>query len=255
MLTISEIIRLHSDFRRILIRFKHGLGDALMFNATCLKALREAFPDVEFAFSTHLGQQDVFGEIDEGGKYDAVFDLAFPMAEYDSGNETKAEKCARIETGAAFKVEDYRLNQSFTNPLVALHFHSTCLKALCIPDDFAKRLWEQIEDEGFIPIDTHLRHPTDNAPPMAEWQSRNLEGIKATVPKLLGLIGACNGFIGTSSGNFFCALSMLEARKIMFIKTAFDVEKLTRLPVWVIDANRQYDKCKVHDFLESLKVK
>jgi hypothetical protein len=44
-------------YKKVLLIFHHGLGDAIMFHATCYKALCEKYPNIEFYLDTHLGQE------------------------------------------------------------------------------------------------------------------------------------------------------------------------------------------------------
>ena len=240
-------------YHKVLVKFHHGLGDTMMFYAGPYHALRCKYPNVQFFLDTHCGQEKYFGKPSTRDEdYDIVFDISFPCAEWDSGDETKAQKCARLETGVPFAIENCTLPHKVANPLVGVHFISTCIKEVCCPEEFAKKIWEQIAEEGMIPIDTHMKHANANSDTF-DFAKRNVQDISAEVGKLFGLLKACNGFIGVSSGNFLSSLYCLQPKHIMYIKTSFAANKLTKIPVWEIDANKPYDRAKVHDFLTYLK--
>ena len=50
--TLADILKAHPEYKRILLKFYHGLGDAIAFHANCLPALRRAFPGREFSVDT-----------------------------------------------------------------------------------------------------------------------------------------------------------------------------------------------------------
>ncbi len=44
--TLAEILAGHPEYKRILLKFYHGMGDAIMFYANCLPALERTFPNL-----------------------------------------------------------------------------------------------------------------------------------------------------------------------------------------------------------------
>jgi len=255
--TIKEYLTEHPEAKHVLIKFHHGLGDALMFHAGPLQALRRAFPDVTFSVHTHCGQEELFGVVNENeSDYEAAFELNFPCAEWDAGSISKPEKCAMVETGVPFDTEEYgEICPKTYNPFVGLHFHSTCIEGLRCREETAKEIWGQLEAEGMIPIDTHMAHCHDNRGKAPDWARRNMDGIKATPHRLMGVMASLCGFIGTPSGNFFAALSQLPPDRVMYLYTNFKAEKLTKLPVWQLDVRNGYDKLALNKFIEHLKGK
>lgn len=244
-------------YRKVLLKFHHGLGDAMMFNAVCLNALKKAYPEIEFHYSTHLGQEELFGFHSENPEdYDIAFEFRFPMAEWDKTDETKAEKCLREEIGLEPSGEYYASPVRFKSPFVALHFFSTCM-----PNSIGFRnepemikIWKMVEEHGFVPIDTHMRHQFDNSKnKLYSFQTRNMEGIPANISTLGGVLSVCRGFIGVASGNFPLALSILPPENILFIRTGFSVKKITRLPIEEFNPRNPQEWRKLDSFLERLK--
>lgn len=245
------------NYKRVLIIFKHGLGDAIMFYGTCYKALVAKYPNISFTYSTHCGQEEMFGKVDnDPDHYDIAFKFKYPCAEWDNGNETKNEKCARVEIGLEMPLEeDYTLPKTFQSPLVGLHFNSTCLSKMNTPYDFAKKLWNQILDAGLIPIDTHMRHMYDNKKSIVHdfEQSRRIDNVPATIGKLLGLMSTLRGFAGVSSGNLFCACSILPPSRILYLLSEFSIRKSLHLDVLEINTRKPYDAGIVKEWLDRLK--
>ena len=243
-------------YKKVLLIMNHGLGDAVMFYSTCYKTLQQKYPDIQFSFQTHLGQEQIFEPVNKNqNDYDIVFKFKFPCAEWDKTNETKAEKCARTELGIQLNPENYTLPKKFNSPLIGVHFNSTSCPHMNVPKAFAEQLWNQIIEEGFIPFDTHMRHRFDNHNSIIHpfEECRRIDNIPATTTKLLGLLSACSGFAGVPSGNMPCALSVLPPEKILYITSVFPASKLTRLPVHEINWKKGYDSSIIHDWLQCIK--
>lgn len=243
-------------YKKVLLIMNHGLGDAFMFYSNCYKALTERYPDIEFHYDTHLGQEDLFGHVDKNPEhYDIAFKFVFPCSEWDSTDLTKSEKCMQVEIGLEPTGECYNIDNKFKSPLVGIHLNSTCCPAMNVPVDFASRLWDQIIYSGLIPIDTHMRHYFDNKHSVVYpfEQCRRVDNIPATLPKLMGLLGACTGFAGVPSGNFFCALSLFPPEKILFLVSEFPANKITRLPVHELNWREGYNEQVVQNWLDCLK--
>ena len=246
------------NYHNVLIVFHHGLGDAVMFWATCMKALKKRYPTIAFSYATHLGQEDIFGNVDGNpASYDIAFKLAYPCSEWGSRDETKSEKCAREELGLPLPlVEEYSLPVQFKSPLVGVHFNSTCCSRLNAPVDVARRLWNQIQEEGFIPIDTHMRHKNDHPDKSLVHQfeqCRRVDDVPATIDKLVGLLSCLRGFAGVPSGNIACALAMMPAERILYLSSEFGKSRQIHLNCFEMNVKKPYDKGIVREWLEELK--
>ena len=243
-------------YKKVLLIQHHGLGDAFMFYATCYKQLCKSYPDIQFILNTHLGQQELFGYSDSNvNDYDIAFKFVFPCSQWGSLEQTKWQKCGRVQIGSEIKIQDYKINKEFKSPLIGIHLNSTCDKRINCPKQFAQKLWNQIIAEGLIPIDTHMRHKNDNKRSVIHEfeQCRRIDNIPADINKLMGILSVCRGFAGVSSGNLFCALSVLPPQKILYLKTEFSINRLTRLPIKQIDCRKPYDEKAVHEWIENLK--
>ncbi len=258
--TLADILGDHPEYRRILLKFFHGLGDAIDFYANCLPALKQAFPGREFSIETQLGQELYFGDVNPDEKaYDLSVFIIFPCAEWDKDcDETKAERCARVELGIRIPPDTPNRYWEITrgrepSPLVGVHFLSTSNDAVSCPEATARLIWEKIEKRGLIPLDTHFRHHGATlARDVFAWENRTVQDVPATVGKLFGLMWSLGGFAGVSSGNFWTALCALDPRKILYIETEFPVRKLTHIPIKSINA-ADPDEAVIEDWLNEIE--
>ena len=225
-------------YKKVLIRFHHGLGDTVLFYASGgIDKLREMFPDIEIAFHTALGQEEIFGSVDNDvTHYDIVFEPRMPLSEWDKEPWNKAEKCLHVEFGipVEFGRSVWRLPNAYGNRLIGFHFHSTCMRNLTVNEASALKVWQYVQNKGFVALSTHMRH-RNNHTTLYRFESSNVIDEPARVSKLFGLIKACAGFAGTASGNFHSALALLPPEKILFLKTDFDVSRITHLPIRQLD--------------------
>ena len=275
---VFDIIKANG-FKKILIRMKAGLGDAMMFRAVCLPALKDAVEGlysacadiIDVDVQVHNGQDVIFAKKDvycgDLSYYEAVFELEFPdncFTWEGADTLTKPETCLRDELGLPYKnaKEDYwGISNSFhtynNSPFIGLHLFSTCYADLNCPEHFARGLWNQLSDNGLIPIDTYIETPGGkNRYTPYEFETQNLKGITPGVDKLRGVIQSCHGFASVSSGNFFLALDAMPPRNILFLQTIFRPVKLTRLPSHVVDAQAPYNSATekiVQDWINSIK--
>lgn len=255
---VFDIIKANG-FKKVLLRLKAGLGDAMMFRAVCLPALIEAvnkFSDifVNIDIDVHNGQDVVFHkyQVYTGNleNYDAVFELEFPdnCFKWEGADTlTKPETCLRDELGLDYNhapeyygQDGYDYNRN--GVLVGLHLFSTCYAGLNCPEDFARHLWQQLADNALIPFDTYIETPGGkNRYKPYDFETQNLQGVTPGVDKLFKVVKSCCGFASVSSGNFFLALDSMPPEKILFLQTIFRPVKLTRLPVHVVDAHAPYN--------------
>ena len=244
-------------YHRVLLLFRHGLGDAIMFYSTCFKALVAKYPSISFTYSTHLGQEEIFGNPDTNpDHYDIAFEFVYPCSEWGAINETKSEKCARVEIGLKGPLkEEYSIPGRYPSPLVGVHFNSTSCPSLNAPRDVAKRLWDQVLESGLIPIDTHMRHAYDNRRSVVHdfEQSRRIDDVRASAPALIGLIGSLRGFAGVPSGNMACALAMLPPNRILYLSSEFPMDRLTRLGCFEMNLKKPYDAVLVGEWLDCIR--
>ena len=240
-----------NEIETVLFKFYHGLGDAIDFYCNCLPALRVRFPGIKFYVDFHAGQEMLFGEVDQDeSNYDLCVFVNVPCAEWDEGDETKAEKCMRVEMGAPCRQNDiYILPRQFGSPFVGVHFFSTSNDGLSCGESDAEFLWDHIASRGLIPIDTHFLHESAKIPrrPFG-FVNRSVcdDKIQPNVGLVCGTIRACSGFAGIAGGNFWVALATLPPECILYIETEFRASKLTHLPVWSM---KGYDEDVVDSWL------
>lgn len=248
--------------RRVLLIFWHGVGDLVMF-LDPFRAICRDFPYVDFVIGLprgltheellpddiryHLLTAEEVNETTELLPYDLTAKITFPMSE---GQEefTKGEWCGLRELGVHHCFGHGRLSNC-CNRLVAVHFHITCLPGSCNPDrDTAERIWNDILEAGYIPIECHFQHIFHN--PVNEkfdFVDCTVRRAKPRVSSLVGLLRACSAFVGVVSGPFHVALSVLPPERILLCEKDFTAKMFTKLPIKT--ANLKDYKNEVMDFL------
>ena len=63
-------------YRSVMFNFTHGLGDAIDFYCNVLPVLEARYPDIKFGFSTHKGQEWLFGNV-SSFEYDLAVHIGF----------------------------------------------------------------------------------------------------------------------------------------------------------------------------------
>lgn len=244
------------NYRRVLIRFHHGLGDVIAFHP-CFERLRQLYPAVEIKLHVHCGQEEIFGQVDDDeSRYDIVFELSYSCSEWTFPDRTKAENCCMEELGIPPPRPQLKPAGRFPSPLVGLHFFSTCMpQALGCPEEAARRLWRQLVEAELVPLDTHMAHGFDNPENRPyRWADCSIRSAKATLPNLFGTIGCCCGFAGVASGNFHVALTLFPPELVLFLRNDIPAERLTRLPVAQLDV-RHYDAGIVRDWIDCIQTR
>jgi hypothetical protein len=216
---------------KVLIAFWHGLGDTLMF-IPLFDLLKSKYPQHQFTLSLGLGfgQNCLYaGSIDIPKadflkEHDIAFVFGFPMSEGRLGI-TKAEYCCIKELGIDPK-DALSLSPSFkgimnqNNPFVAVHFQGTCLPGSTNPDEaLSKRIWDDIVDAGYIPIDVHFKHLFHNpANRDYSWLTRTCRDIQPHIQTLFQVISNCRAFVGVASGPLVVSLALFPERTIYLQK-------------------------------------
>jgi len=212
---VAELIRELKPGQKILVAFWHGIGDLLMFRPV-YQQLVNAFPEHEFTLSLIPGvsHTDIFPfgkEISSENfldDHDYAFVIDFPMCEGKDG-VTKAEYCLQVEIGDIGNTPMVlpRLPRQ-QNTLVGVHFQGTCLPGATNPDpELAKRIWDDLVDAGYVPIDLHFEHTFHN--PVNEpylWAERSCRGLKPRLSTLLMMIQRCRTVVAVASGPFVLSM-------------------------------------------------
>ena len=255
--------------KKILLPFGHGLGDLVMFINPFI-ALSEKYPEIEFTLALQKGLgfhevgKDIIGQNrkviyspdlsykEDTPEYDIIADIDFPMTEGHT-EYTKGEGTCKNELGIP-PVSGHKKLTCGKNRLIAVQFHITCLPDSCNPDEeTAKKIWDDIIDSGFIPIEMHFHHAFDNpANKMFSFVDATVRRCHAKVSSLVGLIENCAGIITVVTGNLHVALSVLPPERIFFLEKDFKLACFTKKAEHVAKADlRNYDN-EVKDWLTTL---
>lgn len=230
------------DTKKVLVIFWHGLGDLVMF-LNPYKRLQILYPDISFTLAVQKGLsfEDIVPDAMlitgedlnhlESLPYDIVVKVHFPMSEGQT-EYTKGEWCCIHELGIE-PTNGHRKIPEKDNRLVGVHFNITCLPDSANPDEeTAKRIWQDIIDAGYIPIETHFEHVFHNpVNKKFDFVDCSVRRAQAHISSLVSLIQHVGYFVGVVSGNFHVALATLPSERILFLEKHFRLECFTRLPV------------------------
>jgi len=253
--------------KSVLLIFWHGIGDLVMF-VEPFRALVKQYPYIRFVIGLPKGlghdellpdeipAHNVTGDevnnddITKELPYDLVAKITFPMSE---GQEelTKGEWCCRYELGID-PVCGHGVLGAGVNRLVAVHFQITCLPDSCNPDrDTAERIWNDILEAGYIPLETHFQHIFHNPVNQKfDFVDASVRRARPRVSSLVGLLRACGAFVGVVSGNFHTALSVLPPGRLFLLEKDFTAPMFTKLTI--ARANLRDYKGEVKGWLKNL---
>ena len=244
--TLASVIR---EGMKVCIVFPHGLGDIVMFRPV-LKRLRSLYPKTLI----HLMVKPDYPELDDHD--DSIdYDLAFWLDYYVStaaNDETKNELCCRLELGIAPPLDELPdAPKGFRSPWVGIGCTSVCNSHSYEPTAYeAKELNEGVLEAGFIPLDTAMMKQPGffhRESPMAV----DLRDVSGTYSKLAGILERCHAFIGTISGAYHVAQSLLPGRTLLLCPRAGEWRRLyRRAPVHI--NMRDITKERIKDWLLSL---
>lgn len=236
---------------KVLIVFYHGLGDLIMF-LPLYNQIKDIYPNIEFSLATEkvTAFHEYFRAIPmptiydyTKTDYDFVFIIRFAMSEAE--NITKTELCAINEFGIEPIEYNYKIKEYCPSPLVGVHFQGTCLPFSTNPTkEVIQQIWQEIEECGYIPIETHFVHYYAN--PINEKNNiitNNVRGTKPEIWKLIGLIKRCNAFIGVASGPFIVALATIP-EKTFYLEGMHKLQSYTK---------KNIPKANIYDYKGEVK--
>jgi len=252
---------------KVLIPFGHGLGDTIMF-LNVFDKLSSLYPDIEFTLALQKGlgfeelEPDIIGKNrkviyvsdlsynKETSYYDIIADIDFPMSESQI-KITKAERCCKDELGIEL-ISGHKRITCETNRLVGLHLQITCLPdSANVPYDVAKKIWFEIKDAGYIPMEILMEHIYHNpVNKKYDFIDRHLRDIPPKISTLIGIMKSCNKVICCVSGVFHIALSILLPEQICLLEKDFLAPSFTRLPIKRVNI-KDYKDGSIKDWLLS----
>jgi hypothetical protein len=229
--------------KKVALIFFHGLGDVYM-GIEPIRTLCTLYPDIQFTLILQqgLGFEELKNDLpcdviftgdlslyENTDDYDIVADLDFPMNEGQT-EYTKGQWCCIKELGIEPNEIIYPTLDCGKNRLIAISYQITCLPGACNPDrDTAERIWNDVLEAGYIPIEMHFQHVFHNP------VNKKFDFIDATVRRcqprissLVGLINQCAGVICVVSGNLHVALSNLPHERIFFLEKDFKLESFIK---------------------------
>lgn len=247
---LFQILTEEVQCKKVGIFFWHGLGDCIQF-LHILQTLEECFPLITFTMllQNGLGQESLFKSIHlvdstiklEELDYDYIFKVHFPVEQ--DPNLTKIELCNKLEIGIPDYVSKYlTIGHTYSSKLVGVHFCNTAMPDVFnVPRVVANKIWNEILEASYIPIEIHFHHVYDN--PVNEkfdFVTRNVRDCKVTTENLFGLLDACFGFIGVPSGPLHYALAT-KPDKVLYMEREIPITRFTHDEVKSINVNKYED--------------
>jgi hypothetical protein len=229
------------EYKKVLLPAWHGIGDLVMFMAP-VEYLRKKYPNIQIDVGLAKGlQEEVFfkgftlleGDWRESLKasdYDLIFACDMPLEDVNNLTRTKSEVCCEQELGIPPICGHLHIK---SKPIVGVHFQNTSVASVAnCSEEIAKKIWDEIIEVGYIPIDTLFKHGFHN--PINEKFSfidNHCRDWPARLETLIALLSKCDFFIGVVSGNWHLALSLLPYHRVALIENKLKVESFTKLPV------------------------
>lgn len=202
---------------RVLIDFRHGLGDVIMFMPLYMK-LKELYPDTIFHLKLAKGRGDFFDKTpDTIDTYDYVFMIAFFESCDKPGKLSKPEYCCVHELGLPFNSSlDFTWKpHECKSPFIGVNFQCNSNSSYNVPYRIAKQVWDTIVSVGLIPIEIYFKHPQFNESNQPyDFVTCSTRHGKATVEAFMGALQQCRAFVGVNSGSLCAATAMYPERTL-----------------------------------------
>jgi len=232
-------------YKTCLLPFFHGVGDVVMV-LPILSALRAKYPHIQIDLGLCRGlDQETFvpdavlldGDWREKALtlgYDLVYPLNFPLEDPGDTNWTKAEQSCLQEVGIEPVCGHLPLK---SKGLVGVHFQMTSVPWVANAEpEVAEKIWRDIKDAGFVPIETYFTHVFSNpANPRYPFVDTHVRDCAPKIETLMALLGACRYFVGVVSGNFHMALSVLGPDRVMLLEKDLRREHFTKSDIATAD--------------------
>lgn len=201
---------------KVLIDFPHGLGDDVMFMPLFLK-LKELYPAVQLDLKLAAGRADFFGGHEPLENYKYIFKITFHETPDKGGNKTKPEFCCIHELGIPFTEQlDFTWKpEPVSSPFVAVNFMCNSNSNYNVSYVIAKKIYNNIRDNGLIPIEIYFEHPQYNRNNgKYDFIVASTRGVKPSVEVFVGVLQQCRAFIGVNSGSLCMATAMYPSKVI-----------------------------------------
>lgn len=248
-------------FKTVLLPFFHGLGDTILC-LPILKSLRELYPEITFTLGLCKGldQETIVPDallLDGDWREKALslgFDLVFPwnmpLEKIEDLTKTKAEVSCIDEIGISPVSGHFLLK---AKKLVGVNFQMTSIPWVANADEAtANKIWNEIYDAGFIPIETYFSHCFSNPENKRyDFAKNHVRDWPARVETLMALIGSCHAFIGVVGGNWHMALSVLGKERVMLLEKDLKVAHFSKEKIASLDM-KNYAGGEIKSWLSSL---
>jgi len=251
------------EYKKVLLPSWHGIGDLVMFMAPVVY-LRKLYPNIQIDVGLAKGlQEEVFfpgvilleGDWRESlqtSDYDLIFACNMPLEDSNNTTKTKAEVCCEQELGIPPVWGHLHIK---SKPIVGVHFQNTSVSSVAnCSEEVAGKIWNEITLIGGVPLETLFEHVFHNPiNKKFDFIDKHVRNWPANLDSCISLISHCDFFVGTVSGNFHIALSVLPYYKVCLLERDLKVGHFTKLPVKGVDI-KNYRDGEISDWLKSMGV-
>lgn len=228
-----------------LIVYNCGLGDTIMF-LPYYKALCNMFPDIEFNLRADNQSEFFYDYYNNVYYYDYVFYLHAifneKIVKYQA--YTKPECNCLFEMGIPY---DKNLEYSYQLPhekidgfenVVGISFFNSCFpQYLNCREEVAKKIWYELKDNGFTPINLFkpILKDADKNPlnSIYDFIDNSVDSSYGLV-KMINAMSSMNGIAAVATGNFHYAMTVFP-EKTLYLKKDFKKDFFTNKDVLSLD--------------------
>lgn len=225
-----------TDGAKILIIYPHGFGDVLMFYPF-FKSFSKKYPNCKIDLKVNDKLMSLFPQVMDENNYDYVFWIPAYFNEVDTRIQsmTKPQCNVLLDLG-----DEYDSNLEYTESFMRKSnivgfsfFNSFHPGYINCPYDTAKKIWNRVQDNGFIAIDLFIPKERgadkvqNSRYDFVDWSIRT-KGIG--IEKIISLMSSMAGIASVATGNFHYGMTVYP-EKVLYLEKDFPVKRFTNKDV------------------------
>lgn len=245
------------DGAKILILYPHGFGDVLMFYPF-FKSFKSKYANCKIDLKVDNKFSCLFPDVLNEESYDYVFWIPAYFNEMD----TRIQMITKPQCNVLFDLGDeydscLEYTESFTrksNIVGFSFFNSFHPQYINCPYETAKKLWEKVQENGFIAIDlfipkTKSANKAQNSKyDFVDWSMRT-KGIG--IEKMISIMCSMAGMASVATGNFHYGMTIYP-NKMLYLEKDFPVKRFTNKDVLCLDVMKP-DEGVIEEWIRRLQ--
>lgn len=244
-----KLASLMHDGIKVCLVFPHGMGDIVMFRPV-LNKLRDDYPNA----TIHMMTKSTLKELDDHDEdmvYDVSFWLDYTVATSGHPGFTKNTLCCANELGIQPPMDDLPIAKGgFRSPWVGVGCTSISMPHYQPTAYECSEVNRGILDAGLIPLDLSFNTGDYAFPPVSP-MACDVRKVRGNYAMLAGAVERCFAFIGTFTGSFHVAQSLLPGRTLLLCPRAMEWQRLFRREPLCVNM-RDITAKAITDWLKSL---